>query len=361
MNYYAVGQALQAVIDATVPLSEAQKGRIYQMCEGMLLARSSSLSWIARRLPQQTNKDSRIQWLHRVLATDYVCQEYVYAAFVKKILALYRPAVLHVVMDRTVWQPHELDLVTLSLNFRGRALPIGWRWMPHGMSDYELQSRLIACCQPLLPKTMPVVFHGDNEFGGIRLMQYLAQLGWDFMLGQSSRNCYRVYPNGSWQTFGDLQVGSHQTTYLQNIEVTKRYGYGLLNGFAFRKPRFGKKSRKQTVIYIVTSLPIASTLKRVGHRRWGIECQFRDMKSSGWQVQKSIIRHAKRREGLLTILNMCYLWSTCLGRWLCKSSQRHLVDAKPKRRLSLFRIGWDWLVNQYRTGQTCPALLRLYH
>jgi hypothetical protein len=356
MDYYRFENALQAVIDASIPLSSAQKGRITQACEAVLLAGSSDLSWLARWLPQTTHKASRVQWLSRLLKADYLCQELVYEPFVKMLLAHYQPPMLHVLMDRTVYTAHETDLVTLSLNFRRRALPIGWQFMEHGMSDYELQTTLIKRCYRLLPANIPLVFHGDNEFGSVRLMQYLTQFGWDFMVGQSSKNYYRQHPNGDWQRFGDLPITKTRGIYLQGVEVTKKYGYGLLNAFAFYKPRFGKKRRKQNTIYVVTSLPTAPTLRRVGHRRWGVECQFRDMKSSGWNLQKCQISDAKHRESLVTVLNMCYLWTTCLGRWLCKTSQRNLVDSKANRHLSLFRLGWDWLVNQYRTGRECPAL-----
>lgn len=360
MDYHRVEKSLQAVIDATIPLSPAQRERIRQVCEGVLLAGSSQLSWIARWLAQTSQKDSRIKWLARLLEADYLSQEYVYAPFAKQILKHYAPAALHLVMDRTVWREHETDLVTLSLNFRQRALPIVWEFMSTGMSSAEQQKALLKRALPLLPAGIPVIFHGDNEFGSVRLMQSLRDLGWDFMVGQSSKNYYRFGPYSEWQCFGDLAVTRRRSVYLANVEVTKDHRYGLLNVFAFYKPRFGKKHRKQDIIYCATSLPIAPTLRRIGQRRWGVKCQFRDLKSSGWQIQKCDLSHPKRREGLLCVLNLCYLWTTCLGRWLCKSSQRHLVDAKAQRQLSLFRIGWDWLVNQYRTERDCPVLTTLY-
>jgi hypothetical protein len=360
MDYDRVEKSLQAVIDQTIPLSKAQKVRIRQVCEAVLLAGSSQVSWIARWLAQASTKDSRMKWLSRTLEAEYLSQEYVYAPFVKQILKHYAPDILHRAMDRTTWTEHETDLVTLSLNFRQRAIPIAWEFMPHGMSDYELQQALIKRSLSLLPEGIPIIFHGDNEFGSVPLMQYLRDLDWDFIVGQSSKNYYRFSPKGDWQRFGDLAVRKKRAVYLAKVEVTKNYGYGLVNIFAFYKPRFGKKHRKQNIIYCATSLPIAPTLRRTGQRRWGIECQFRDMKSSGWQIQNCNLSHPQRREGLLCILNICYLWATCLGRWLCKSSQRSLVDAKAQRQLSFFRIGWDWLVNQYRTGRTCPALSTLY-
>ena len=360
MDYYRVREALQAVINETIPLSKAQRWRIGQICEAVLLARSSQISWLARRIVSRSHKDSRIQWLSRVLTRDYLHQDYVYGAFVKSVLQRSRIGQLHVMMDRTVFSIHDIDLVSISFNFRKRAIPIAWTFMAHGMSDFELQRELIKRCCGLLPAQTQVVFHGDNEFGSVDMMQYLRHLGWDFIVGQSSKNYYRSYPKGSWQLFGDLPVSKTRSAYKAQVEVTKAHQFGLVNIFGFHKPRFGKKHRKQNIIYCATSLPIAPTLRRVGHRRWGVECQFKDMKTSGWNIQNCDISHPQRREGLLNSLNLCYLWATCLGRWLCKASQRHLVDAKPDRRLSLFRIGWDWLVNQYVTEQHCPALLTLY-
>lgn len=267
---------------------------------------------------------------------------------------------LHVVMDRTVLSPQETDLVSISFNFRKRAIPIAWTFMPHGMSGFELQKELIERCYRLLPAQTQVVFHGDNEFGSVDMMRYLRDLRWDFIVGQSSKNYYRIYPSRTWHPFSSLPVTKSKAVYVQQVEVTKEHHYGLLNIFGFYQPRFSKKHRKQTITYCATSLPITPSLRRIGHRRWGVECQFRDMKSSGWYLQNSDMSHSKRREGLLNVLNLSYLWATCLGRWLCKTSQRHLVDAKPYRRLSLFRIGWDWLVNQYSTARPCPALFTLY-
>jgi len=360
MDYYRVSAALQAVLDASIGLSHAQKQRIAQVSEAVLLARSSQLSWLARRLGHTTAQDSRVQWLRRVLSRPYLHQEFVYGAFVREVLRRSAFPKWHVLMDRTVLTAHQTDLVSISLSFRRRAVPLAWEFIDHGMSGYELQKQLIERCVALLPGQCEVVFHGDNEFGSVALMQYLRHLGWDFIVGQSSNTSYRLYPHQAWHKVGELGATKSKAIYLQDIELTKSHQYGLLNLFGLYKPRFGKKRRKQDILYYATSLPITPALRRLGRRRWGVECQFKDMKSAGWQVQEAHLSHPERREGLVNILNLCYLWATCLGRWLCKTSQRHLVDAKPKRRLSLFRLGWDWLVHQYRIAGTCPDLLTLY-
>ena len=360
MNYYAMEETMQAVFEATIPLSKAQNTHLRQVCVGVLLAGSSQLTRIARWLNQQTQQDSRVQWLRRLLQAGFMTQEYVYYPFVKHVLTDYQAAPLHLVMDRTPLSDKQTDLLSLSLNFRKRAIPLVWRFMPQGRSDYGLQTHLIERCQALLPLQRPVVLHGDNEFGSVGLMQYLRHLGWDFCVGQSSKNYYRHWPRRNWQQLSTLPVTKRHGVYLSQIELTKDYAYGPLNLFAFYQPRYSNGRCKHDITYCATSLPITPTLRRLGHRRWGIECCFKDFKSSGWNVQASDLTHAQRREGLFTVLSLAYLWATCLGRWLCKTAQRRAVDNKAQRHLSLFRLGWDWLVHRYNMDLPCPTLLTLY-
>jgi hypothetical protein len=112
--------------------------------------------------------------------------------------------------------------------------------------------------------------------------------------------------------------------------------------------------------YCATSLPIAHTLRTLGRRRWGIECCFKDYKSAGWNLDLSQIDNFARRDSLLLVLSLAYLWATAVGRWLCKTGNRTVVDAHSSRQLSLFRIGWDWLVTQFRQQLPWPSISTLY-
>lgn len=353
-------ECLQVLFEEIIPLSQAQNRHIREICVGVLLAGSSQLPRIARWLKHDSQQDSRIQWLRRLLEAKYMTQEYVYLPFVKQVLAGHHSSHLHVIMDRTPLSDKETDLLVLSVKFRNRAIPIGWQFMNHGMSGYEMQRTLIERCYPCLPPDIPVIFHGDCEFGSVNLMKYLRELRWDFIVGQSSKNYYRPSPTGNWHRLDTLPVTKKKAVYLQQIDMTKKHGYGALNLFAFYQPRFSNRKRKHNINYCATTLPITPPIRRIGANRWGIECSFKDFKSAGWQLQLSSLTHEKRREGLFIVLSLTYLWATCLGRWLCKTGQRCQVDSKSKHHLSLFRIGWDWLVHQYSRGLPCPTLLTLY-
>jgi hypothetical protein len=353
-------EALQVLVEGIIPVSRGQNTTLRQLCVGVLLAGSSQLTRIARWLKQDSQQASRVQWLRRSLQSGFLSQEYVYYPFVKHVLARHRSQTIHLVMDRTPLGDQQTDLLSLNMNFRHHAVPLVWLFMPHGMRDYETQKTLVERCRPLLPASTPVVFHGDTEFGSVKLRLYLRKLKWDFVVGQSSKTTYRQRHDDSWHALSTLGVTKRQAVYLEQIELTQRHASGWLNLFAFYQPRFSNRRRKRNSTYCATSLPITPALRRIGQRRWGIECYFKDCKSAGWHLQLSDLTHEKRREGLLTVLNLAYLWATCIGRCLCKVSNRQAVDSKAQRHLSLFRLGWDWLVHQYTMGKPCPTLSTLY-
>lgn len=161
------------------------------------------------------------------------------------------------------------------------------------------------------------------------MMQYILQHPhWDFMLGQTKHTYYHD-GNWQWRYLGDLPVTLNQSFYLQNIFWTKTHVYGPINLFAFFKPRRnGATAKTIETRYVTTSLPIAHTLRRLGHRRWGIEPMFRDYKSSGWHIDQSALQDPDRRNKLLLLLAINYLWATIYGRWVCKSGLRKQFTAK---------------------------------
>ena len=152
-----------------------------------------------------------------------------------------------------------------------------------------------------------------------------------------------------------------QACQVSKIELFAESLLGGINLLAFYAPHYTQTGeRTREVCYLATSLPLTPGLCRLGRRRWGTEPFYRDYKSAGWQVTASQLKSPARQAGLLILLALAYLWSVCLGRWLCKTGQRRQVDSKATRHLSLFRIGWDWLLHLLRCDLPCPPLLRLY-
>ena len=360
MYYDVAEKSLQAVFTKTIPLSHAQLGRVSELAVALILAGETSLSKITRQLQHDSDQDSRIRWIKRLLEAPFMTQTYLYQPWIKHLLQTHQVETLHLITDRTDLIDHEIDLVSINMSFRKHAIPIIWELRPAGMTSAETQISLLTRCQPLLSPERQVVFHGDNEFGSVAVMEWLRDHRWDFIVGQTAKHYYRHPASEGVQQLRDLPVTPSQPVYRQHVELTKAHWFGPVNLFAFYQPVYHRNRRKQDIRYYATSLPIAPMVRRVGKRRWGIECFHKDIKSAGWKLPMSHIRHPQRLQGLLITLNLVYTWATCLGRWLCKTSRRACVDSQPQRHLSLFRLGWDWLVHVIRCNALCPNLSILY-
>ena len=125
-----------------------------------------------------------------------------------------------------------------------------------------------------------IVFHGDAEFGSVKLMRYLTDVrSWDFILGQRNSDYFHMGDH-NWQRTGHLNVTKKRPFFASNVTWSKSHQFENVNFFAFYKPyQNGKTEPKKEVRYFTTSLPITFPLRRIGRRRWGCEPMFRDFKS----------------------------------------------------------------------------------
>jgi hypothetical protein len=360
MDYLPAEKSLQEAFVHSMPLSPAQTERIAKLCNGILLAGEVQLTKIARFLKGDNQQDSRVRWIKRLLEADFLSQERVYQPFLKETLKTFRENCWHVVIDRTaLWKG--VDLATISLNYRKRAVPLIWTCVPYGGAQEAIYIQLVRRCLPLVPKDVHVVFHGDTEFGHSGMIRTLRELGWDFMLAQPSHCGFRSSIQADSVPLASLPVTPQHPCQLAQVELFAQERLSGITILAFYQPHYTRFNKlKRRVCYLATSLPLSPGLKRLGRRRWGTEPFYRDYKSSGWKVTASELRTPQRQEGLLILLALSYLWSVCVGRWLCKTGQRRQVDAQPVRHLSLFRIGWDWLIHRLRCGLSAPSFLRLY-
>jgi len=344
-----------------IPLSPAQNMRLAAAMVGVLLAGEARLSKIARWLPQPISQVGREQFLRRLLDAPFMTQQWVYQPLIGQWLRQFQEPTWHLLIDRTVLDGYQADLLMIALAFRGHALPLVWRVIDFGCTSAAEQIDLWRRVVPLIPAQQAVVAQGDTEFGSVDVMRFLRQQGWDFILGQPSNTCYRPTVTSAWQMLRDLPVTPRHPAYLEQVEWTQGHRYGPLNAFAFYAPhQSSPESQRREIRFCATSLPIAHTLRQLGRRRWGVECCFKDYKSAGWNMEWSHLTDFERRDSLLIVLSMAYWWCTCVGRWLCKIGQRLQVDAHAQRQLSLFRIGWDWLIAQFRRGHAWPLVSTLY-
>lgn len=361
MNYSTLDVSLQALFQALLPLSRAQSQRVSRFCAALLLAGRVHLSSLARWLAADTQQASRVRWLERLLVARFLRAELVYQPALRQALATYRAPLWHLAIDRTTLEDGQTDVVSVVLSWRKRAIPLVWEFVTFGGAPKARYLALVRQAAALLPPGVRVVLHGDTEFGSVDMLRTLYDLGWDFILGQPANVHVQLQGEARSRPLASLPVPRRGTLRLHGVQLNAKARLGGLNVLAFYQPKHdGATRRKRSYCYLVTSLPLTPSLRRLGRRRWGVEPFHRDLKSAGFDLPASQLRHPARRAGLLVLVALTYLVSVCFGCWVCKTGQRRAIDAKPRRHSSLFRLGWDWLIHQFRSGQPIPVHLRLY-
>ena len=307
MNYSPVDQGFQAILQQVLPLSSAQTHRISQIGVAMLLAKSTCLSSIASFVKATTNQDSRIRRITRLLDARFVTQDLAYQPAIREVLKNHNSKVWHLMIDRSTLWDSKVDLVTVALHCRKRVIPLMWEFVPFGGACQEVYIDLVQRCAQLIPPTQRVIFHGDTEFGRVVMIFALRELNWDFILGQSSHVHIRCKGEQQSRPLSSLPVPHHGTFLLPDIELTSKHLLGGLNLLAFREPKHNGIHRKREFLYLVTSLPLSTSLRRVGRRRWGIEPFHRDLKSAGFQLPTSRLRSPKRLASIVILAALAYL------------------------------------------------------
>ncbi len=87
---------------------------------------------------------------------------------------------------------------------------------------------------------------------------------------------------------------------------------------------------------------------------------FDDMKSHGFDLECTMLRHVDKLSRLTLAVALLYVWSISIGTSTIQNSQRNQVDRKDRRDLSIFQIGLRFIERLLINSYPCPIHLCVY-
>jgi hypothetical protein len=322
---------------------------------GILKSRSVHLSRIANEIPGPAKEASLVRRLSRFLANPAVRVREWYEPIARMLLATMAQTVgeIRLIVDGTkVGCSHQLLMVSVA--FRRRAIPIAWTWVRHsrGHSSGRKQKALLAYVHSLLPPDTPVLLVGDSEFGLVKVIRQLERWKWRYVLRQRGYNLVKLVGQ-SWQHFDGLVQRPGQSLWLGPGRLTEKHAYP-----AHFLAHWQKGEEKPWLL--VTNLPTKTAALRAYRRRMWIEELYGDLKSNGFDLERSHLRHFARLSRLTLAAALLYVWLISTGARAIKNGQRHLVDRKDRRDLSVFQIGLRLIKRWLKNGSPismnwCPV------
>jgi hypothetical protein len=302
---------------------------------GIHQSRSVTMSRIAGKMPGKAKLLSTVRRLSRFLSNPAIRVRVWYEPIARQWLAAQfrHLGEIRLIVDGTkIGARHQLLIVCLT--YRKRAIPIAWTWVKHvrGHSSAVKQLALLAYVRSLIPAGAAVFLVGDCEFGAVPVLRKLERWQWFYVLRQKSDTCLWFSEENGWQTFGSHIQKPGQSFWLGT-------GYLARNHiFQVNLLVHWKRGEKEAWC-LATNLPDKRmALRFYAFRPW-IEEMFGDFKKHGFDLEKTKLCHFQRLSRLTLAVAILYVWLVSVGTQTIHSGDRHLVDRKDRRDLSIFQIG----------------------
>jgi hypothetical protein len=253
-------------------------------------------------LPRQHTSDhAREKFIHRVLKNPLIQPQRVMGSYGAELLTLLcqqgETAILMLDQSKLV---EGFECLMLSIRVGERALPWLWQVVETGGSiGFDVQEALLNEALNHLPKSLDVVLMGDRFYGTSALINWCQQVNWGYRL-RLKRNLQLTHAGGLLVS-GDLL--SQGLAFIEGVELGSVVtNIGVIQDAGHAEPW-------------IIAMDVKPTRARVLDygMRWGIESLFSDLKSRGFDVCSSHLRHADRLSRVLLVVSIGLYWCVSLG------------------------------------------------
>ncbi len=249
------------------------------------------------------------------------------------VLALWRQPTLALAIDATT-HTDELTAIVVSVLYRGRAIPVAWHIVPGNTKGGELVAPLLPLLERLAAPTSQlklVTVAVDRGLWSPALADCLRRLHWQPLM--------RV------QHDVQIWVGANRRVPAHSLVA----GPGHAWVGRARVHKHPQAQRWQTVLVVWTANhkapwviftdlpPRAAGLLWYGLRMW-IESGFRDLKSMGWEWERTRRRDPLRVSRFWLVLSLATIWSLATGTASEDAAAPPAGRTRP-RALSVFHRG----------------------
>lgn len=234
-------------------------------------------------------------------------------------------------MDRTNWKLGKLNIniLTLAYAHEGVAVPLLWCLLPKaGNSAIHERIALLERLLKLMPLERTEVLLADREFIGKDWFAYLTEKSIPFVirvrkdaLGDDWFQLFRF--------FQQVPLGEHKV-------LKQRYKV-----FGNHLAVAGARLANGEYIIVVSNRNPKYALGSYA-KRWQIECLFKALKSSGFDLEATHLKHLDRINTLLVVVSLAFLWALKVGEFVHKKKPIR-VKSHGRRQTSLSRTALDQL------------------
>ena len=347
-----------------IPLGKWQALNLALLSFGIVAARSCTLSLVAEKLWAIGKADSIERRLQRFLNNKRVVVQQCTAAWTRWVLTNLRPCPSPIVLlvDETKLADH-LSIMVVALAYRKRAIPLAWRCYHQQAwpcSQLELITSLLKQVAEGVSQGVVPLVQADRGIGtSPELVKAIQAMGWRYLL--------RV--QGQCRFWED---GTEQKEAKALKAMTHRGGRYSGQGRVFKKAAKDQDKDKEKGhagwlrCYVHVKWParfeepwcLITNCSYIGANGYGVrvweEEGFRDLKSGGWQWQRSRVWKPEHAERLMLAMAVAYAFVLSMGTSAIRGGKQVMrqITRGHRHQFSVFRLGLRYLSRILSTHPT---------
>jgi len=308
---------------------------------GMIRKGSSHLPDIGYGLPQNIDANSKTTAAKRFVTNKWTDIQTQYLPYLQAFLKGFIVCILLVkgevilTIDGSQMGKHNAALM-VSLVWRKRGIPICWLVKSGSKGHFkeahhvEVLKQALLILLPLLPPDMPVTVLGDGEFDGIDLQKLCREYGCKYAL-RTACNTVFYKDEERFQGKSVAVTEDHDCLFIEQVEFTdKRYKY--VNFVCWHDYK-----KHPDPIFIVSNMCCPRAIIEYYDQRYSIECLFKDIKSTSFNIHKTRLKKPEQINNLLIVAALAFILLTSLVHiYDTKEYRKKVQRVRPDRKVLSF-------------------------
>lgn len=306
------------------------------LVNGMIRKGSSHLVDIGSGIPKNIEENSKTTIAKRFISNKWTDTETHFLPFLQAFLRgvlmftnLSQGIVL--VIDGSQIGKNNAALM-VSLVWCKRAIPIFWVVKSGSKGHFKTADHIkvlqqaIEILKPIIPFDIPVTVLGDGEFDSEDIQRLCLANNWNYVLRTACDTVF--YEEGEVFHARDISPSiGHNTMLIEQVEFTKKR-FKYVNFVCWHDVK-----RHEAPIYLVSNLFCAGEIIEYYDLRYSIECLFKDMKSTAFNLHQNRLKKPEEVSNLIIVAALAFILLTVLAiqydtiQWR-KKVQRYRKDRK---------------------------------
>ena len=280
----------------------------------MIRQGNSSLESLGSGLCKAIDSESKTKSAKRFISNEHITYQSCYLPYLlpllELIISLLGSLGLVIVIDGSQTGKDNATLM-ISLVWFNRGIPLCWLTKKGAKGHFKTKDHLKLLQQAidliisLTPNEVQITLLGDGEFDSIELQQLCLSVNWNYVFRTAKDTVF--FEEG--ERFQPKQIVPDKTTDTLMIpEVafsTKEFKW--VNFVLWHNPKHNE------AIPLISNIDDVEQIKNLYAKRYSIECLFRDIKSTSFNIHKTRLKNPEEVSRIILIAALAFLMLTLLA------------------------------------------------